>query len=199
MGKPTNLETDRLLLRQWKDSDLEPFVSLNADPRVMEFFPDTLSKEYTENMVRLCRERISKRGWGFWAAELKETQEFIGFIGLEEPNNGVSFEPCMEIGWRLAYQYWGNGYATEGAMAALRFAFQALEKDDIVSFTSVQNTRSEAVMKKLGMHRSESTFEHPKVAEESGLKTHCLYTITRNEYAHNNAMQATNISKDMRH
>lgn len=138
-------------------------------------------------MVKVCRERISERGWGFWATELKATEEFIGFIGIEEPNIDLPFEPCMEIGWRLAYEYWGKGYATEGAVAALRFAFQVLRKDEIVSFTVVQNARSEAVMRKLGMHRSPSTFEHPNVPEDSGLKTHCLYTITRKEWKHHDA------------
>ncbi len=176
------LETNRLLLRQWKDSDLEPFVTLNADPRVMEFFPDTLSREYTDGMVQKCKERIAERGWGFWATELKETREFIGFIGLEEPNSGLTFEPCTEIGWRLSYRHWGMGYATEGAKKALRFAFEDLQKDEIVSFTAVQNTRSESVMKKLGMRRCESTFEHPNVAEETGLKTHCLYRLTKEEW-----------------
>ncbi|HWF39968.1 MAG TPA: GNAT family N-acetyltransferase, partial [Candidatus Acidoferrales bacterium] len=118
------IETDRLILRRWKSSDVEPFVSLNADPRVMEFFPATLSRTETEAMISTVEERIGRDGFGFWAAELKEPKSFIGFIGLNVPGYPLPFSPCVEVGWRLAFDYWGKGYAKEGARAALVFGFQ---------------------------------------------------------------------------
>jgi len=113
------IETDRLILRRWHSSDVEPFVSLNADPRVMEFFPATLTRAETETMIATIEQRISQHGFGFWATEIKSIKTFIGFIGLNVPANPLPFSPCTEIGWRLAFDYWGRGYAQEGARAAL--------------------------------------------------------------------------------
>src|SRR5690606_25323375 len=127
-------ETDRLLLRQWRESDKEPFYALNSDPRVMEYFPALLSKVKSDSVVDRAKSLIMERGWGFWAAELKETGAFIGFVGLHVPTDDLPFSPCVEIGWRLAHEHWGKGYATEAALAALNVGFHQLLLNEIVSF-----------------------------------------------------------------
>lgn len=175
-------ETERLLLRQWADSDRAPFAALNADARVMEFFPALLSKAESDAMVNRCASMIQSRGWGFWAAELKETHEFIGFVGLNAPTYELPFSPCVEIGWRLALEHWGKGLASEAARGALNIGFNTLGLSEIVSFTAVNNLRSRAVMQRLHMQES-STFEHPLVPASSPLRLHCLYRLHRDQYA----------------
>jgi RimJ/RimL family protein N-acetyltransferase len=170
------IETDRLILRRWQPSDIEPCCQLNADPRVMEFFPAMLTRAETEAMISTIEERIIQRGFGLWAAELKETKSFIGFIGLNVPGFPLPFSPCVEVGWRLAFDYWGNGYAQEGARAALHFGFQSLGLDEIVSFTTVRNLRSRRVMEGIGMtYDAQGDFDHPKVPEHHPLRRHVLY------------------------
>ncbi len=176
------IETSRLLLRQWRQSDKEPFSALNADPRVMEYFPSILSRAQSDNIADRCMALIAEHGWGFWVAESKSSRSFLGFVGLHNPSEQLPFSPCVEIGWRLAHEHWGKGYATEAAREVLRFAFGTLELDEVVSFTTTGNLRSQAVMQRLGMDMA-GTFEHPEVPEESGLKKHCLYRITRERYA----------------
>lgn len=144
-------ETDRLILRRWQASDVDPFVALNADPRVMEFFPATLSRAQTEAMIETIEKRIDQHGFGLWAVELKATKEFIGFIGLNVPGYALPFSPCVEVGWRLAFNYWGKGYAQEGARAALTFGFEKMRLNEIVSFTTVANIRSRRVMEGIGV------------------------------------------------
>lgn len=117
-------ETERLLLRQWKDSDYEPFARLNADPRVMEFFVECLDRSASDALVDCLRSLIAERGWGLWAVELKQTRTFIGFVGLHVPTADLPFKPCVEIGWRLAAEYWGRGYATQAARATLRVGLE---------------------------------------------------------------------------
>ena len=175
-------ETDRLLLRQWRDSDKEPFSALNADPRVMEYFPSILSKTESDSVADRCKSLIADRGWGFWAVELKESKRFIGFVGLHVPSDDLPFSPCVEIGWRLGYEHWGKGYATEAALTSLYVGFQLLMLDEIVSFTAVSNLKSQAVMKRIGMAMTE-TFEHPALPKESPLRQHCLYRLTGKQYA----------------
>lgn len=170
------IETDRLFLRRWQSSDVEPFVSLNADPRVMEFFPATLSRSETEAMIETIEKRISQHGCGLWAAELRETKDFIGFIGLNVPGYPLPFSPCVEIGWRLAFDHWGKGYAQEGARAALAFGFEKMRLKEIVSFTTVGNLRSRHVMERIGMIRdAKSDFDHPNLPEHHPLRNHVLY------------------------
>ncbi|ERN42067.1 acetyltransferase, including N-acetylase of ribosomal protein [Rubidibacter lacunae KORDI 51-2] len=171
-------ETPRLTMRQWQESDLPHFAAMNADSRVMEYFPAPLSTEESNALAKRCRERIQNCGWGLWAVELKSTAEFIGFVGLSHAPDVLSFAPCIEIGWRLNYSAWGHGYATEAARAALRVGFEELNLSTIVSFTAIGNRRSRAVMERLGMTRS-STFLHPKVSPSSGLQLHVLYRIAR--------------------
>lgn len=180
------ITTERLILRQWQPSDLPLFAQLNADPRVREYFPGLLSRQESDASVKLVADHIQRCGWGFWAASLIQTDEFIGFIGLEDvyfsaPFN--KFTPAVEIGWRLAFDHWGKGYATEGAKAALEYGFNTLNLEEIVSVTPVQNMRSQNVMKKIGMHhRSEDDFDHPKLSVDHPLRKHVLYRLTKNEW-----------------
>src|ERR1700722_1854011 len=164
----TIIKTNRLILRPWEEKDLEPFSGLNADPRVREYFPGLLSRQESDHSVKLMSEHIDRCGWGLWAVSLIETDEFIGFIGLEDVHFKAHFthSPAVEIGWRLAFNYWGKGYATEGALAAVQYGFESLNLKEIVSFTAVQNRRSRHVMEKIGMHHDpKDDFDHPKLPE----------------------------------
>ena len=181
MVEVIEFETEHLRLRQWKPTDRVPFAALNADARVMEFFPSPLTRTESDAMADRCQLLIEERGWGFWAAESRDTQEFIGFIGLHTPSTELPFSPCVEVGWRLAFQHWGKGFATEAATEALHIGFQMLSLREIVSFTTLQNRRSRAVMERLGMRES-GTFEHPQVPESSGLRQHCLYRLSNASY-----------------
>lgn len=167
--------TERLLLRQWRSADRAPFAQLNADARVMEFFPAPLTQQESDAMADRFEALISERGWGFWAVQLKTSGAFIGLVGLHTPAD-LPFSPCTEVGWRLAYDYWGHGFATEAAQAALRVGFEVLGLEEIVSFTTVANLRSRAVMERLGMKQS-GFFEHPRVPAGSSLRKHCLYRL----------------------
>ena len=179
----STIKTERLILRQWQESDLEPFAALNADPKVREFYPGLMSREESDQMVERCRKNIARRGWGFWAVTLAETDVFIGMIGLEEVDFKAPFVPAVEIGWRLAFEHWGQGYAVEGAKAALNYAFETLGLDEIVSFTAVENRRSRRVMEKLGMHRDpQDDFDHPKLVEGHPLRRQVLYRLKRAEW-----------------
>ncbi len=179
MTEPMEFETQRILLRQWKPTDRAPFAALNSDPRVMEFFPAPLSRAESDMTADRCESLIHERGWGFWAAELKESGAFIGFVGLHIPSAQLPFFPCVEVGWRLAFQHWGKGFATEAARGALQIGFATLGFQEIVSFTAVGNRRSRAVMERLNMRES-GTFEHPLVPDGSSLRLHCLYRLPRN-------------------
>jgi RimJ/RimL family protein N-acetyltransferase len=177
----TELKTERLVLREWRDEDLEPFAALNADPRVMEFFPAVLSREESD---RLVRDRILPqfvaRGYGPWAVEVPGVTAFAGFIGLLEHTFPAWFTPCVEVGWRLDGPYWGRGYATEGARAALAYGFDVAGLDEIVSMTTVTNVRSIAVMQRLGLQPA-GEFEHPHLPVGHALRRHVLYRLHRHE------------------
>lgn len=178
MADLIEFETTRLLLRQWRPADREAFAAINADPEVMAFFPSPLTRSASDLLADRCETLIRERGWGFWAAELKASREFIGFVGLHVPAAELPFSPCVEIGWRLSVAHWGKGLATEAAQGALRIGFGALGLEEIVSFTAAGNARSRAVMKKLNMCAS-GTFEHPLLPVESPLRLHCLYRLKR--------------------
>ena len=178
MTKLIEFETERLRLRQWKAADRDPFAALNADPRVMKFFLASLDRIASDAMADHCQSLIMERGWGLWATETKEAGQFIGFVGLHIPSSELPFSPCVEIGWRLAFQYWGRGFATEAARSALRVGFELLGFPEIVSFTAVSNGRSRAVMERLGMQESPGTFEHPSVPTGNQLREHCLYRLS---------------------
>lgn len=174
------IETERLLLREWRDADLEPFMAMNADPVVMEFFPETYSEERTRRFVDIIRARWVELGYGLWAVERKDTMRFIGYIGLWPATFPAPFTPAVEVGWRLAANQWGRGYASEGGKAALRYGFDTAGLDEIVSFTSRLNARSWRVMERLGMRRDAGgDFEHPNVPQGHPLRPHVLYRIRR--------------------
>jgi RimJ/RimL family protein N-acetyltransferase len=170
--------TARLRLRQWRPSDRDPFARLNSDPRVMEFYPSQLSRDQSDAMADLLETLIRDRGWGLWAVDLKATGTFIGFVGLHVPTVQLPFSPCTEVGWRLAHDHWGQGFATEAAQEALRIGFEILGLEEILSYTAATNRRSRAVMERLGMVQS-GLFEHPKLPIESSLRQHCLYRLRR--------------------
>ena len=173
------VETERLMLRQWRKSDYEPLAAMNADPRVMEFFPNLLDHAQSDALAEKIKDLIATRGWGFWDVEQKNGEPFIGFVGLHIPEPELPFGPCIEIGWRLADCQWGNGFASEAATAALSIAFDTLKLNEVVSFTSIFNQRSQAVMKRIGMiHRAEF-FEHPALAIGHPLRAHILYRIKK--------------------
>ena len=168
------LETRRLVLRRWRAEDLEPFARLNADARVCEFLTGTLTREELNETVKRIEGHFEREGFGLWALEIKGVSQFIGYTGLLRPNFGAHFTPCVEIGWRLAFEFWGHGYATEAAEAALRYAFETLALEQIVSFTVPHNRRSRAVMERLGMsHDPQDDFEHPNLPVGHRLRRAC--------------------------
>jgi RimJ/RimL family protein N-acetyltransferase len=174
------LRTPRLVLRQWREADLDPFAALNADPEGMHHFPSPLTRAESDALAEREAILIGLRGWGLWAAEVTKTKAFIGFIGLAEPGFDAHFTPAIEIGWRLARRHWGKGYATEGARAALAFAFDSLGLDEVISFTTVANTKSRRVMERIGMtHDSADDFEHPLLPPGDPLQPHVLYRAWR--------------------
>lgn len=178
---PLTLNTARLLLRPWRDSDRAPFAALNADAEVMEFFPAMQSREQSDTSIDLWTAQFAAQGWSNWAIERRG--DFIGFIGLSVPRRPLPFSPCVEIGWRLARAHWGQGLATEGAQAALAAGFEQLGLSEIVSFTALTNLRSRAVMERLGMGRdSAEDFDHPALPEGHALRRHCLYRLAREDW-----------------
>jgi RimJ/RimL family protein N-acetyltransferase len=170
------LRTDRLVLRDWRDADREPFAMMNADPAVMEFFPSTLDPQASDVIVDHFQREFAERGFCPWALELADVEAFIGFVGLHCVPDEMTFSPAVEVGWRLARPFWGQGYATEAATRVLRFGFDELGLEELVSFTSVLNVRSRRVMERLGMSRDpRDDFEHPNIPEGHRLRPHVLY------------------------
>ena len=177
------LTTDRLRLRPWEDRDLEPFAALNADPKVMEFFPKCLDRRESDALARRIVEGFVERGFGLWAVEVPGVADFIGFVGLSVPTFEAHFTPCVEVGWRLAAAHWGKGYATEGAQVALAFGFFELGAEEIVSFTVPANRKSRQVMERLGMTYSPADdFEHPGLPEGHRLRPHVLYRLRKADW-----------------
>ncbi|NNG03461.1 MAG: GNAT family N-acetyltransferase [Inquilinus sp.] len=172
------LYTERLVLRGWRDSDLAPFAALNADPAVMEFMPRRLDRAESDALAGRIGAHFGERGFGLWAVEVAGGAPFIGFVGLSVPRFETDFTPCVEIGWRLARDHWGQGYATEAGRVALEFGFGRLGLAEIVSFTTAGNARSRTVMQRLGMTRDPADdFDHPTLAEADPLRPHVLYRI----------------------
>ena len=177
MEKNCCLETPRLLLRGWRDDDREPFAALNAAERVMEYFPHLLSRAESDAFVdRIVAEWV-ECGWGLYAVELRDEGRFIGYVGLHCATFEASFTPCVEIGWRLAADAWGRGYAAEAARAVLHDAFGRLGLRRVYSFTAAVNGRSERVMQRLGMRRL-GEFDHPALSVGHPLLRHVLYMTT---------------------
>jgi len=177
------VRTQRLLLRPWRDEDREPFAVMNADPQVMEHFPGVMSRDASDALVDRIQEHWAELGWGLWAVEVPEVAPFIGFVGIARQD--APGWPVVEVGWRLARPFWGRGYATEGAEQALAFGFGTLDLGEIFSFTVPQNTRSRAVMERIGLHHDPpDDFDHPRVdaAHYPQLVRHVLYRITQAEW-----------------
>jgi RimJ/RimL family protein N-acetyltransferase len=183
------LRTDRLVLRPWRDADRAPFAALNADPQVMQFFPRTLTRAESDAVVGRIHDHFVRHGFGFWAVEASGVADLVGAIGILVPAFEAAFTPCVEVGWRLARQYWGRGYATEGASAALAFGFGQLDLDEIVSFTVPANLPSRRVMERLGMTRSpDDDFEHPFLPPGHPLRPHVLYRLNRSAWNERNVL-----------
>jgi RimJ/RimL family protein N-acetyltransferase len=176
------LRTARLLLRGFEERDLAPFAAMNADPRVMEHFPAVLSRTESDALVLRIRKHAEEHGFGLFALELP-SRELVGFAGLTTVSFEAHFTPCVEIGWRIAAEHWGHGYATEAAQAVLRFGFWQLVLPEIVSFTTLHNERSRRVMEKLGMLRDpRDDFDHPRLPEGHVLRRHVLYRLGRADF-----------------
>ena len=173
------IQTERLILRRWLPSDRAPFAVMNADPEVMRYFPAKLDRETSDVFADRIDARLERQGFGLWALERRDTGEFIGFVGLSVPRRALPFMPCVEIGWRLAAAHWGHGFASEGAQQVLKIGFEHFALDEIVSFTSLVNRRSRAVMERIGMRDSGEDFEHPALPVGHPLRMHCLYRIRR--------------------
>jgi RimJ/RimL family protein N-acetyltransferase len=178
------VKTDRLILRQWRQEDHQAFAALNADPNVMAHFPAILSAEESQQSLDRHKNIIEKNGWGFWATELIQASTFIGFVGLlqQQEGNGILQRPFVEIGWRLAAEHWGKGYAPEAARRALKYGFEELQLAEIYSFTTLDNQNSQRVMHKIGMQNTQQDFNHPKLPSGHPQERHCLYKITRQQW-----------------
>lgn len=176
------LSTDRLILREWRDSDLSSLYKMVSDPDVMEFFPSILSEIEAQDFLKAIQEKMNQHGWGMWACELKDTQEVIGFVGLNIPKDDFYFNPCVEIGWRLRKEFWHQGLAQEAAKEALKFGFTALNLEKIVAFTTVTNLPSQTLMQRLNMVKNPQNFNHPRLATDHPLAEHVLYELTRDSW-----------------
>ncbi|KFX03247.1 GCN5 family acetyltransferase [Pectobacterium betavasculorum] len=185
------LETERLILRQWRDKDYPVYTRLTSDPEVMRYFPTLLSAEQSIEQAEKLKNKIAEQGWGFWAVEVKESGEFIGFIGLSavDADSGIPHAPMIEVGWRLLATHWGKGYATEGAKRAIQYAFEDLDAQEIYSFTALVNEPSQRVMIKSGMKNTGEYFEHPKLPPGDKLARHCLYRIKHEEWCNRTAVE----------
>lgn len=172
------LRTDRLLLRPWRESDCEPFAQLNADPEVMRYLQGPRSRERSDASIASMERQFAEQGWGLWALEVIATGEFIGFTGLARSDFDAHFTPAVEVGWRLARQAWGHGYATEAGAAAVRFGLGPGGIPDIMSWTAAINSPSRAVMARLGFrHDPAADFEHPRVPPGDPIRPHVLYRL----------------------
>lgn len=177
---PAQLTTKRLVLRRWQSHDLTPFAALNADPVVMEHFPAPLTRAESDLLVKRIEAAFDVEGTGLWAVEVADTGAFAGFVGLCRVSFPAPFGPAVEVGWRLARETWGHGYATEAARAAIADGFERLGLPEIVSFTATVNLRSQAVMERLGMRRDPAEdFDHPNIEPGHRLRRHVLYRLRR--------------------
>jgi RimJ/RimL family protein N-acetyltransferase len=177
------METERLIMRRWREEDREPFAAMNADPEVMEHFPATLTREQSDAMVDKIERQFDERGYSLWALEERASGRFIGFTGLAWQTFDAPFLPAAEVGWRLARSAWGHGYATEAAGRAVAYAFTEAGLDEIISMTAARNLRSRAVMERLGMTRDPAEdFAHPFLPQDSPLSHHVLYRLRRGSW-----------------
>lgn len=177
------LQTDRLILRTWQEQDLELLYQINQDPRVMEFFPHMPDRVETQRFFDKVKEHQEQYGYSLYAVDRKDSSEFIGFVGLLVADFSAHFTPAAEIAWRLGYEHWGQGFATEAARAVLKYGFEQLSLPEIVSFTAVINARSRRVMEKIGLqYDPKDDFDHPKLDKASPLLHHVLYRLRQVEF-----------------
>ncbi len=180
MAPSITLRTPRLLLREWRDEEGDAFAAMFDDPEVMEFLLPAEDRAAVDAIIARIARHFAEHGFGWWAAEAPGVAPFIGFIGLAHVNFEAHFTPAVEIGWRLARRHWGQGYATEGARAALEAGFTQLGLDEIVSLAVPANTRSRRVMERIDMtHDAADDFDHPRLAEGHPWRRHVLYRISR--------------------
>ena len=184
MNVPSPIEpvTPRLLLRTWRDADRAPFAALNADAQTMAFFATPVSRDASDASIDAWQAQFAQQGWSNWAVERRDTGAFIGFVGLTVPRRVLPFSPCVENGWRLARVHWGQGFATEAARAVLRAGFAQIGLAEIVSFTTLLNLPSRAVMERIGLIDAQQNFEHPGVPEGHAFRPHCLYRLSHEEW-----------------
>lgn len=187
MPQPHELHTERLLLRTWRDDDLEPFARMVADPEVMRYFPATQNREEAAALIERVHAHMAEHGFGLWALERRDSGAFIGFTGLGVVGFEAAFcapdRPTIEIGWRLARAHWGQGFASEAARAALACAFEDLLLPEVVAFTVPANQPSRKVMQRIGMQRDPADdFLHPKLPEGHPLRAHVLYRLSREQW-----------------
>jgi RimJ/RimL family protein N-acetyltransferase len=173
----TRLNTARLLLRQWQDSDRDPWAKMCADPEVMRFLSSSRDRATSDAAIDRWQARITEQGWSFWAVQLTATGQFLGMTGLQVPAEPHPYLPCIEVGWRLAREHWGKGYASEAASRALRYAFEELRASEIIATAAKGNWRSRAVMRRIGMAGPEGEFLHPGVPPDNPLREHVLYRV----------------------
>lgn len=184
MARGPQLDTERLVLRRWRAGDREPFAALNADPVVMEHFPAPLSREQSDRTAQWMDDAFDERGYGFWAVEVRGVAPFVGFVGLNLARFDARFTPAVEIGWRLAREHWGKGYATEAGRAALGYGFDVAGLAEIVAFAVPVNERSRRVMERLGMtHDPADDFDHPGFPPGHRLRRHVLYRASPPRWA----------------
>ncbi|HWW44858.1 MAG TPA: GNAT family protein [Acidimicrobiia bacterium] len=168
--------TDRLRLRAWRPDDRVPYAALNADAAVAEYLGGPLDRPGSDALVARYEVHWASEGFGVWAVELLDGAPCVGSVGLQRVADALPCAPAVEVAWRLAPGAWGHGYATEGARAALTYAFDVVGLDEVVAFTAAANTRSRAVMQRLGMtHDPAGDFAHPRLAIDDPVRPHVLY------------------------
>lgn len=178
------VKTDRLILRPWRPEDLPAIAAINGDPLAMRHMPGTMTREESDAFIERQHERQSNDGFCMWAIEAPGVAPLVGVLGLARTNFEAHFTPCVEVGWRLAPAFWGKGYATEGARAALEFGFEHMSLDEIVSITVLANEPSWRVMQRIGMTRDlAGDFDHPRLPEDHHLRRHILYRLKRSDWA----------------
>jgi RimJ/RimL family protein N-acetyltransferase len=173
------IETERLVLRPWRDEDRAPFAAINADSRVADWLGGAQARAQTDAGIERINTHIARHGYGFWAAERKADRRLVGMIGIKRQEDTPP-GPCIELGWRLAHDAWGQGYATEGAAAALAWGFANIDTPELVAFTAATNLASQAVMRRIGMvHAPQRDFLHPALAADDPLRPHVMFVAVR--------------------
>lgn len=176
----THIETPRLILREWKETDRAPFARMNCDPLVMEHFPRILDEKSSGKLMDRFQKHLKEHGYGMYAIERTEDNEFVGFAGLAEVPFAASFTPAVEIAWRFDYEYWGLGYGMETGKAVLDHAFKKLDMKEVVAYTVHDNMRTIDLLERLGMTRDpDGDFDYPGMRKDHPLGHFVLYRAQR--------------------